>query len=100
MGINMIGIRIYPNKDGWLDPQAIDQPGCYGRCTHPSVISKRTGWWMVTTPDGRVGSLNPEIHKVIEHEDGTITVTPSLDMSVRRPGGWHGWLTKGYFRSV
>lgn len=100
MGINMIGIRIYPDKDGWLNPQTINQPGRYGRATHPSTMGKRTGWWEVTTPDGRVGSLSPDIHKVVEHEDGTITVTPSLDMSVRVPGGWHGWLTKGYFRSV
>lgn len=94
------GARIYPESNGYLDPAKIDQPACYGRATAPRVQGSAAGWWQVTTPDRHVGSLNPAVHTVVEHEDGTITVTPSIDMSQRTPGGWHGWLTRGVFRSV
>lgn len=47
-----------------------------------------------------MGSLNPELHSVTEHEDGTITVSPSIDLSQRDPTFWHGWLERGVFRSV
>ncbi len=85
--------------DGWLDPAEIDRPARYGRATAPRAQKSRAGGWQVTTPDGHVGSLNPDVHHVEEHEDGTITVTPSLDMSPRHPGGWHGWLRRGVFVS-
>ena len=94
------GIRVYPNPDGYLDPAEINKPAHYGRATADRVRDTRIGWWEVTTPDGMVGSLSPQVHNVVEHEDGTITVTPSLDMSQRRTGGWHGWLTRGVFKSV
>ena len=91
----MQGIRVYPNDKGWLDQQAMSQPGAYGRATAPEVANTRIGWWEVTTPDGHVGSLDPSIHTVVEHEDGTITVTPSIDMSRRHAGAYHGFLRKG-----
>lgn len=93
------GTRVMPDANGWLG-RDIDKPGHYGRATNERVLGTRTGWWEVTCPDGSVGSLNPEVHTVVEHEDGTITVTPSLDMSKRKAGGWHGYLTRGVFRSV
>jgi hypothetical protein len=43
-------------------------------------------------PSG-VGRLSEGAHTVTEHEDGTITVEPSLVM----PDGWHGWLRRGVF---
>jgi len=92
-------VRVYPNADGWLDPKEIDKPSRYGRATNARAQG-RIGWWQVTTPDGHVGSLNPEVHAVVEHPNGTITVSPSLDMSKRHPGGWHGWLRQGVFESV
>jgi hypothetical protein len=100
MGTDMPGTRVLPDADGWLDPAEINRPGCYGRATNPRVIGRRTGWWEVTTPDGHLCSLNTDVHTVVEHEDGTVTVTPSLDMSQRHPGGWHGWLTRGHFKSI
>lgn len=55
----------------------------------------RLEWWIVD-PNGRVGRLTT--HTVEEHEDGTITVTPSiLD---KTPGGYHGWLERGVWRSA
>ena len=99
MGIKTQGQRVMPNADGYLDPAEINKPACYGRATAERVRETRSGWWEVTTPDGHVGSLNPQVHNVVEHEDGTITVTPSLDMSKRHPGGWHGYLTRGVFET-
>jgi hypothetical protein len=98
-GETTVGTRVYPDPDGWLDPAEISKPATYGRSIHPRVIEMRSGWWHITTPDGHVGGLNPTIHHIVEHEDGTITVTPSIDMSKRTPGAWHGWLTKGVFQS-
>lgn len=34
------------------------------------------GTWSVYTPNGRLGSIAK--HTVIEHEDGTVTVSPSI----------------------
>ena len=54
------------------------------------------GRWEIKDPNGNVGALG--LHKVTEHEDGTITVEPSiLDPSV---GGWHGYLEHGIWRQV
>ncbi len=92
----MKGIRVYPNPDGWLDPVAMAQRGAYGRATSPEIkAGGPIGWWEVTAPDGSMGTLNPTIHTVVEHEDGTITVSPSLDFSKRRAGAYHGFLRKG-----
>jgi hypothetical protein len=92
------GVRVWPNADGWLDPKEIDKPARYGRATAERAKGA-AGDWQVTTPDGHVGRLNPQVHTVEEHEDGTITVSPSIDMSQRHPGGWHGWLRRGVFES-
>lgn len=101
------GIRVRPKGDGWLEPSEIAQPGAYGRVDVDKVLadcgaagSPIAGnhpwtWWQVTCPDGHGGTLDPKIHQVVEHEDGTITVTPSIDMSQRVTGGYHGWLRRG-----
>lgn len=53
-------------------------------------------------PNGDIGRI--KTHKVIEHEDGTITVSPSLIFP--KPGdtttntGWHGWLERGIWRKA
>lgn len=42
-------------------------------------------------------------HKVIEHEDGTITVSPSILITFFAPNGkveWHGYLERGDWRSA
>lgn len=100
MGQITQGQRSMPDADGWLDPAEINKPARYGRAMNERVAGKRTGWWEVTAPDGSCGLLDPSIHTVVEHEDGTITVSPSLDFSKRRPGAWHGWLRRGVFESV
>lgn len=78
------------------------QPGEY--CQLPS------GDWYGKTPNGE--SCNLKAHKVTEHEDGTITVTPSILISVTYPDDgvdrgkppgryelWHGFLERGVWRS-
>jgi hypothetical protein len=64
------------------------------------------GEWEACTPNGRRGLLSAH-HTVTEHADGTITVTPSIqvDPLLRADGqawraGWHGWLERGIWRSV
>jgi hypothetical protein len=60
-------------------------PGDY--CLH-------AGEWYAVTPDGRIALLSN--HTVTAHENGSITVSPSI--LVRggwSPGEWHGWLVRG-----
>jgi hypothetical protein len=52
----------------------------------------------VMAPNGSLGCLVN--HTVIEHEDGTITVQPSILISKGRPGEWHGYLEKGVWREI
>lgn len=52
--------------------------------------------WYLRSPDGDVGTLWAPTHQVVEHEDRTITVTPSIVM----PKGWHGFLRAGTWSSV
>lgn len=53
----------------------------------------------VTLPDG-VGPCRLEGWSVTEHDDGTVTVSPSiLDSDPRKNGnGWHGYLEHGVWR--
>lgn len=51
--------------------------------------------WFCTTPNGLFGSLGK--HSVIEHEDGTITVNPSILVSQGNIQ-WHGHLERGIWR--
>lgn len=72
--------------------------GSYGR--------NAAGIWEACSPNGRRGTL--EDHKVTEHEDGTITVEPSIlidpilggDGADAKPfrRGWHGFLERGIWR--
>lgn len=50
--------------------------------------------WYVVDPAGKIGTVIS--HTVVEHEDGTITVSPSI---FDAPNGWHGWLERGVWRS-
>lgn len=52
--------------------------------------------WMVRTPNGHLGDL--AAHDVVEHEDGTITVSPSILVSDGTGELWHGYLERGEWR--
>lgn len=88
----MIGTRI--DWDGVSDnpiPQLGNVPGSYGK-------DKDGIWWAhVPCPLHHfIGVLSN--HTVVEHEDGTITVSPSILV----PGdqGYHGYLEHGVWREV
>lgn len=83
----MIGRRIYPiDKDKVFE---MIQPGEY--------FKLGTGEFIVCCPSGHVASIRN--HKVVEHEDGTITVSPSILINWG-DNQWHGFLEKGIWREV
>ena len=45
-----------------------------------------------------VGNLSK--HQIVEHEDGTITVSPSILIRSSSRGEWHGYLERGIWREV
>jgi hypothetical protein len=53
--------------------------------------------WVCVTPNGRIGDLSG--HEVVEHADGTISVSPSILVYPDEGGwsrpGWHGYLRCG-----
>lgn len=62
----------------------------------------RDGKWYCSAPGKHFGCLDG--HTVVEHEDGTISVSPSILISVPDNSGnihelWHGYLEKGIWRS-
>lgn len=66
-----------------------ETPGAYG-----TVNGKD---WYATTPNGLAGNLGN--HQVQEHEDGTITVSPSILVSGGGDGkSYHGFLERGVWR--
>jgi hypothetical protein len=91
------GHRVECTPEGFLPPGWMI-PGAYGRLnrTLEQVWNCEAQlWWNVCAPDGSACSLNPALHNVTEHVDGTITVSPSIVTPT-----WHGWLQCGVWRSV
>jgi len=88
MSLTIPGRRIY-DTDQFA-------PGDYGK--HPA-----NGEWYARTPTGHLGNLSQ--HEVTEHEDGTITVRPSILITMRDTERrqdfelWHGYLDRGHWRS-
>jgi hypothetical protein len=54
--------------------------------------------WYAICPTGTVGSLAE--HEVVEHEDSTITVSPSILVDDLMGKAWHGYLEHGIWREV
>ena len=104
----MKGRRIYAGDDGYL-PNL--KPGDYGR-TDPAKMPQsvpegfRTLYWQICAPNGHHGCLDPKIHTIVEHEDGTITVSPSILIQWSRDQGktyeqlWHGFIERGVWREA
>jgi hypothetical protein len=67
-------------------------PGEYGKSPG--------GKWFCHVPAGgfHVGGLGK--HAVTEHEDGTITVSPSILITGHHGKQWHGYLERGIWREV
>ncbi len=81
------GRRVYLQEGQTYLPLQI---GDYGKDVY--------GRWHVRVPSGDGGMLTE--HAVIEHEDKTITVSPSILLEGGMHGGWHGYLEHGVFREV
>ena len=93
----MIGRRLEDRTASEILPPNA-RPGDYWRWRR----KRSQPWhWYVLVPSGDIGGLRQ--HQVTEHEDGTITVSPSIlvrggpGMSEER---WHGFLERGVWRSV
>lgn len=92
----MQGNRRDIDETEWTTAQVWD----YGKLTHEK------GWdWYCCPPDKEddndpmLGTLRN--HTVVEHEDGTITVSPSILVgqgTTNTP--WHGFLERGIWREV
>ena len=74
----MKGRRVYVNADGFLPMEE----GDYGQDADDL-------WW-ARCPGARAGAALVD-HTIEEHEDGTITCSPSLLI----PGFYHGHLVRG-----
>jgi hypothetical protein len=53
--------------------------------------------WFCVVPTSSIGAGSLANHAIQEHEDGTISVTPSIliDNGHKK---WHGYLTKGIWK--
>lgn len=70
---------------------SIPEAGEYGKASD--------GHWQCRPPEtSLIGNLNN--HEVIEHEDGTITVSPSILIHSYIGKKWHGYLERGIWRKV
>ena len=63
--------------------------GDYGRDTN--------GNWYGKPPGFKSGYANLSKHQVLEHDDGTITVRPSI-LVRNHIARWHGFLKRGVWR--
>jgi hypothetical protein len=89
MSKEMIGKRFYPDEEHTFP----NVPGEY--------MKGENGRWELCMPTGIHGAINDKVWKITEHEDGTITVSPSIDCKSTGANGkynWHGWLEKGVWR--
>jgi hypothetical protein len=87
----MIGKRLMDNLSEKYDfSWALVKPGNYFKLSD--------GSWFVMSPSGESGRVSEPMWKIIEHEDGTITVFPSIFFD--SPNGWHGFLERGVWRQV
>lgn len=86
-----VGRRVYAKADEI--PCA--EPGDYGK-------EGRHGVWYVIVPETGYSCGPISNHQVVEHEDGTITVTPSIlcHHGVNGKPPWHGYLTRGVWKKV
>jgi hypothetical protein len=82
-------ISVKGRRVPWNDNPQVLEPGDY---MGPST----DGHWFVRPPNGATyGHLSPSVHQVVEHEDGTITVSPSILHHRGLPDEYHGYLRRG-----
>lgn len=84
-------------KDGFELPHL--SPGDYGK-------DSKGRWWASCPVEGGAGCMltcpGENRWTVVEHEDGSITVSPSIALmdnsGVNKPYRWHGFLERGIWR--
>ncbi len=86
----MQGTRIHAQSGDDL----LLKPGEYGK-------DPRDDRWYAVTPNGLFGCL--DAHEVTEHDNGTITVSPSIlvtgySYEEKKDISWHGYLEQGVWR--
>jgi len=85
----MQGKRTYVNEIGHL----ILDLGEYGK--------DKDGRWWIRVPKAGISMGYLDLHQITEHEDGTITVSPSILCDDNGNGlTWHGYLERGIWREV
>lgn len=106
----MIGRRV---PDG--TPELELEPGDYGRLVPTFAegelrgmhLEDLEGFWAVNLP--AIGQwskpyrarVNPRVHRIEEHEDGTITVAPSISLKLGDGREvWHGFLQRGVWSAA
>lgn len=81
--------------DGFADQEGFSwdqvKPGDY--------FQQSPGHWFLCAPSGEHGGCNTTTWSITEHEDGSITVSPSLWFN-KDLNGWHGFLQRGVWRQV
>lgn len=60
----------------------------------------RDNKWYCRPPQSGFGMGNLSAHTVVEHEDKTITVSPSILITGVNGKQWHGYLERGIWREV
>lgn len=66
------------------------EPGDYGK--------DQSGHWFCKVPATGFGMAGLGLHQIVEHEDGTITVSPSILATGHFGKQWHGYLEHGVWR--
>lgn len=93
-----------------MDGDVVGRRLCCEPFGHPSLSCEpgdywesHEGWWYAITPNGLYANLKG--HAVTEHEDKTISVTPSIRVRGHDAAGlkdvlWHGYLERGVWRTL
>jgi hypothetical protein len=63
----------------------------------PGEYARLNGIWHACSPNGLLANLGG--HNVTEHPDGTITVSPSIEVT-NRTNYWHGHLQAGVWSTL
>lgn len=81
------GRRVDPDLAGMIH---LD-PGDYGKDV--------AGRWWARVPDDQYDMASLDAYEVTEHDDGTISVSPSI-MAHHGFAHWHGYLEHGVWREI
>lgn len=83
--------RTFKKSDHWHEIERTLKPGDYGWLPKMKC-------WAMCAPNGDIGPIDPKIHRITEHADQTITVSPSIQFMVGQR--WHGYLENGVWRKA